>query len=496
MRLKTLRQIALTAAIMALAAMAAGCEQKDEPSEAATPTTTAPAPAPEGALDGHWEGTVDVAGQSLIAHVDFVDDGGALSGTIDFPQQSAFGLPLENLSCSEDAVRFESLPAPRTAIFDGQLQDANTIAGAFEQAGYRGTFRLSRVVEEAGSGEPLPYGEEQVTFANGDVTLAGTLTLPETDGPHPAVVLISGSGQQNRDEEIYGFKVFRTIADHLTREGIAVLRYDDRGIGGSSAGADEDTCVTFAGDVEAAVQYLAGRDDIDPEQIGLLGHSEGGIIAPIVATQARGVAFMILMAGTGTPGSEVLSAQTRLIMKADGASDAEIEASVALQDRAIEAAISGEGRDEVAEALRAEYQEVAAALPEAQRAAIADVDEWVEQMVESQMQTLTSAWMVFFLTFDPAPVLEQVTVPVLALFGGKDTQVPAEANRDAVLRALEKGGNQDRTAHIFPEANHLFQAAVTGSPNEYAALAPEFVPGFLTTIADWIIERVDLPGSP
>jgi hypothetical protein len=362
---------------------------------------------------------------------------------------------------------------------------ADQIEGTFSQAGFTGSFTLTR--KEAEALEVVPYREEEITFSNGDVTLAGTLTLPPGAGPYPAVVLVSGSGAQNRDEEVFGFKIFRMLADALTRKGIAVLRYDDRGVGGSSAGADSDTSDTYAGDVAAAVQYLRGRHEIAPQSIGLLGHSEGGIIAPLVATRSPDVAFIILMSGTGVPGSRILQEQARLINEASGLSPADVEEKADLQKRVINAALAGQGWDPVRTDLVAEFEKTAAAMPEDQRKALGDVDTWVARSVDSQIAALQSPWMQFFLSHDPAPVLEKVAVPVLALFGGLDLQVPAEENRDAIVSALQRGGNKDVTIELFPDANHLFQKAVTGSPTEYATLKPEFVPGFLETISDWIL---------
>ncbi len=471
------------------------------PQETATiPPATAPVETPSASqtsagagIDGHWEGAVQVAGQDLIARVDLTTEDGNPKGTVDFPQQNALGLKLEKVSRQNEKVHFEVLPQPNTAVFDGKVVGDGVIEGTFEQAGYKGTFRLERA--PVATAEPVPYREEQVTFRNGDVTLAGTLALPPAQGPHPAVVLITGSGPENRDEEIFGFKIFRVLADHLTRNGIAVLRYDDRGVGGSSPGTQEDTSETFASDVLAAVQYLQGRPDVNPKEIGLLGHSEGGIIAPMVATRSPDVAFIILMSGPGVPGRQILEAQSELILKASGASEDQIKEQTALQKRSIEAALTGQGWDEVKADLRNWYLKEAADMPEDQRKAMGDADKWADRMVQAQLDALQSPWMKFFLTYDPAPTLEKVKVPVLALFGGLDLQVPAETNRNAIMKALDKGGNTDHEAKTFADANHLYQRAVTGSPAEYATLKPEFTAGFLDAISDWILARVHRAGG-
>jgi len=498
MKSTAMRPVTLAIVLFIVLLTSAGCAQKATPA----PATVAPAPAtaavstetPETAeqlagvsVDGLWEGMVEVAGQGLVTRVNFKTDAGQLKGTVDFPQQNAVSLPLEKVSHEGTRIHFEVLAAPRTAVFDGELKDADNIAGDFEQSGYKGTFKLER--QKAKTEEAPPYTSEEVTFKNGDITLAGTLTLPAGAGSHPAVVLISGSGAQNRDEEIFGFPIFRTLADHLSRQGIAVLRYDDRGLGGSTAGSDEDTSETYAGDVAAAVQYLKGRSEIDPRKIGLLGHSEGGIIAPMVATRSSDVAFIILMSAPGLPGRQILEEQTRLILKAAGSTDEQIEKQASLQKRAIDAALTGQGWDEVKAEMRAEYEAALAAMTESQRKTIPDQKKWVEDNVQAQADAMERPWMKYFLTYDPAPTLEKVSVPVLALFGGLDTQVAAEPNRAAVTAALERGGNKDYTVKVFPDANHLYQSARTGSPGEYASLKAEFTAGFLETISDWILEH-------
>jgi hypothetical protein len=419
--------------------------------------------------------------------MDLAAEGDAMKGTVDFPQQNMLDVPLQKASQQGNKVHIEVLPPPRTAVFDGELVGADQIQGTFSQAGFEGAFTLTR--SKVAAPEAVPYKEEEVTFRNGEVTLAGTLTLPQGSGPFPAVVLISGSGPENRDEEIFGFKIFRVLADALTRKGIAVLRYDDRGVGSSSAGADSDTSETYAGDVEAAVQYLKGRPEIDLRHIGLLGHSEGGIIGPMVAVGSPDVAFVILMSGTGVPGSRILREQARLINEASGLSPAEVKEKDDLQKRVIDAALTGQGWDAVKADLLAEYRKAAAAMSDSERQALGDIDTWAAAVVDAQVAAFDSPWMQFFLRHDPALVLELVKVPVLALFGGLDLQVPAEENRAAVEKALEKGGNKDVSVVLFPDANHLFQKAVTGSPTEYATLKPEFVSGFLETISEWILAR-------
>jgi hypothetical protein len=338
--------------------------------------------------------------------------------------------------------------------------------------------------------EPKEYKEEEVTFTNGDVTLAGTLSLPNGTAPYPAMVLISGSGAQNRDEEIFGFKPFAILADELTKAGIAVLRYDDRSIGGSSKGAADDTSETFAGDVRAAMEYLATRGDIDAAKIGLLGHSEGGIIAPLVAVETGKPAFLVLLAGSTIPGSELLVEQAVAVAASGGMGEAELERVRTQQQAVVDAVVTGEGVDELRADLVKQYRQAADKLPAQQKQALGDLDKWAQATVDTAFAQLQSAWMKFFLTHDPATSLAKVTVPVLALFGEKDVQVPPEFNVEPLKAALEKAGNEDVSVTVIPDANHLFQAAETGSPNEYTTLPKEFAPGVIDTIVGWVTEQV------
>ncbi len=456
--------------------------------EATVPAaTTAPEPAASPALDGGWDGSINVAGQVIVIKLNFKGQG----GTIDIPAQGARDLRMENFAVKGNEVRFEMMPKPSTATFTGKV-DGDKMSGAYEQAGYKGTWEASRQAAAAAAAPTAAakgYKEEEVTFKNGQYTLAGTLSLPEGQGPHPAVVLISGSGAQNRDEEIFGFKPFAILADALTSKGIAVLRYDDRGIGGSTTGTMDDTSETYAADVSAAYDYLKTRPEINPKKIGLLGHSEGGIIAPMVAVNKGDVAFLVLLAGPGETGKDVIIAQAAAVAKSNGADQAAVDETRAKQTKVIDAVLTGEGLDEVKAELVAQLKSAAEKLPQSQRDALGDLDEWAKKGAEGQLATLQGGWFKFFLTHDPAPVLQKVHAPVLALFGGKDVQVLAATNEPAVKAACEKGGNKDCTTKVFPDANHLFQAAQTGSPSEYTQLKPEFGPGVLDTITNWVVEQ-------
>ncbi|MEZ4771433.1 MAG: alpha/beta fold hydrolase, partial [Caldilineales bacterium] len=425
-----------------------------------------------------------------------VDEAGGLTATIDVPQQGATGISLHDVRYEHPAVYFEMLEGARKATYDGQLNPDGTINGTFSQSGVTGSFTLHRAEAPPPTAEAVeadvPYREEEVSFANGDITLAGTLTLPEGDGPFPAVILISGSGQQNRDEALSivpGYKPFQEIADTLTRQGIAVLRYDDRGIGGSSGDPSQASSADFADDAEAAFTYLQGRPEIDGGQIGMLGHSEGGIIEAIVAARNPDVAFLISMAGTAVSGYDTIIKQVEQLKLASGAT-AEQAAAAADQQRSLMDLVVAQDWTTLESVMNQMAQAQINALPDDQKAAIGDLDAYAKQQVAVQLAQLQSPWYQFFLSHDPGEDFAKVTVPVLGVYGGKDAQVDADVNTAALQAALEKAGNQDVTIIVIPTANHLFQDATTGSVQEYAQLEPHLMPEFLTTISDWLAAHV------
>jgi pimeloyl-ACP methyl ester carboxylesterase len=417
---------------------------------------------------------------------------GALTAKMDIQGQT--GVPLQNASYEASRVYFE-LPAPQgKATFDGE-HSGEEITGTFSQAGVEGTFTLARgeaVIEEEEPAEPLPYDEEEVTFTNEDLKFAGTLTLPDASGPHPAVVMITGSGPQNRDEEVFGFKIFRVIADHFTRNGIAVLRYDDRGVGGSTGKNSDGTSEAFATDALAAIRFLKTRPDINSGQIGLVGHSEGGIVAPIAASRSDDVTFAVLIAGTSVTGAEILYEQGALIAKANGATEEDLVEMRDGQTRTFKAIRTGQGWEELEAQAREQVAKSLEEMPEEDRAKISDPEEHINNVVNTQLAGVKTPWFKYFLDHDPKVALRKTKVPVLAIFGELDLQVPPSQNLAPMEQALKESGNEDYTIHVFPKANHLFQEATTGSPTEYGGLPKEFVPGFLELMTEWIQARTSV----
>jgi pimeloyl-ACP methyl ester carboxylesterase len=332
--------------------------------------------------------------------------------------------------------------------------------------------------------KPYPYDEEDVIYDNpkSGNKLAGTLTLPRSPGPHPVVLLITGSGPQDRDEALLGHRPFLVIADYLTRRGIAVLRVDDRGTGKSTGKFEGATTVDFAGDARASVDFLKTRQDIDPKQIGLVGHSEGGIIAPMLASESSDIAFIVMLAGPGVTGEEILLAQQFLIARAMGTPEDEAERSRGIERFILSVVKEEPDEAEVKRKVREGIEKLSAAMPEDQR------KKQIEKIaaIEKQIPTLISAWFRAFLVYDPRPALEKVKVPVLAMNGALDLQVPPHQNLPAIVAALEAGGNPDYQIVKLAHLNHLFQTAQTGSPTEYAKIEETFAPAALETMGEWI----------
>ncbi len=448
------------------------------------------------AIEGVWEGKLKVGGVELrlVLRVSKESDG-SLNASVDSPDQGAMGLKVDSIELDDDGVtRFEMKTL--SAKFEGTRDEVgNTIVGEFTQAGTTLPLvlgwqeRASELPRPQEPQKPYPYRAEEVRYENkaGGVTLAGTLTIPTGQGSFPAALLISGSGPQDRDESLFGHKPFLVLADYLTRMGIAVLRVDDRGVGGSTGQTRTSTSEDLAGDVEAGVALLKTRPEVDRAKIGLIGHSEGGIIAPMVAAQSAEIAYVVLMAGPGLPGEEILILQGALVAKAEGKSDEQIAENRELQERIFEI-IRSEKDPQAAEArMRLTIKDGLTRLSAVDKEAASVTVEFVE----AQVQAVQSPWFRFFLTYDPRPALRKVKCPVLALNGEKDLQVPARENLAAIEGALKVGHNPRMTVKELPKLNHLFQTSETGRISEYARNEETIAPIALELIGSWIKEQVE-----
>lgn len=444
-------------------------------------------------LTGNWLGVLEASGFKLrlVLKVTANADG-KLAAKLDSLDQAANDLPIESITLEGGVVRFS---APNLGLsFEGKLNSENNeIVGELKQgpATYPLTFKRTEKAPSLGRPQdpqkPYPYNEEEVSYENkkDSVKLAGTLTVPTSKEPVPAVVLITGSGPQDRNETILGHRPFLVLADYLTRRGIAVLRVDDRGIGGSSGGSPKATSENYAEDVLAGVDFLKGRKEINPKQIGLIGHSEGGMIAPIAAMKSKDVAFIVMMAGLGQTGRDAILMQGDLLTQGSGTSP-EMTKQIRKIYEQIFDILKAEPDSAVAEKkIRDAVTTHVAAMTETQKREFAPV----LQTINVQMKMYLSDWFRYFLLFDPAPVLEKVQVPVLALVGEKDLQVPPKENLTLIEGALKKGGNKKYTILLLPGLNHLFQNAKTGLPGEYGTIEETLSPSVLQTIGDWILKQ-------
>jgi pimeloyl-ACP methyl ester carboxylesterase len=331
---------------------------------------------------------------------------------------------------------------------------------------------------------PLGYNSEEVTFENSaaKITLSGTLTTPKTKGPFAAVVLITGSGPQDRDESIMGHKPFLVLADHLTKAGIAVLRYDERGIGKSTGKFAGATSADFSIDVEAAINHLKSRPEIDAMRIGLIGHSEGGYIAPMIAARRDDIAFIVMLAGPGVPGDQIILNQSEKIGRVGGSSDSDLDLARRFQ-KVVFRAIRSAGDDDMEKTILKRLDEFEATLSDKER------ENEIMKNSKVALSRMTDPWFLFFLTYDPRPALKSVSCPVLVLNGAKDLQVDPQLNLPEIRKALEMGGNTQFEIHELPDLNHLFQTSKTGSPSEYRQIEETFSPVALNIISNWINSR-------
>ena len=439
-------------------------------------------------ITGKWNGVLKVQGTQLRLVFNVTKSENTFTSTMDSPDQGANGIPVTKTTFENSKIKFEVANA--RIEYDGQLK-GDEIIGTFKQGGQVFPMNLSRkaiekevVKRPQEPSKPYSYYSEEVTFQNpkASISLAGTLTLPKKEGVFPVVVLITGSGPQNRDEELLGHKPFLVLSDYLTKNGIAVLRYDDRGVGQSKGDFKTATSADFATDVESAITYLKTRKEINKKQIGLVGHSEGGLIAPMVASKSKDVSFMVLLAGTGIQGDKLLLLQQELIARGNGASEADIKKSVESNAKLFEMIVKSTDNQKLKIDLTSKINEIikndnTAEIPNGMTK---------EQYIALQVDQITSPWMEYFMKYNPVQALEKVKCAVLAVNGEKDLQVPPKENLTAIKNALTKGGNKNVTTIEFPNLNHLFQESKTGLPNEYATIEQTFSPTALAEITKWI----------
>ncbi len=436
-------------------------------------------------VTGKWIGTIELPNIKLEMIFEISkDENGKLISTLAVPLQSAKNIPVNKTIVSNDSLKL----TVETILgeFSGKFDNDSVAVGTWFQRGAK--FPLTLKKGEAGSvlirpqtpQPPYPYLSEDVEYINQEsgLKLAGTLTLPEKAKNCPAVILITGSGAQDRDESIYGHRPFLVIADYLTRNGIAVLRVDDRGVGGSEGNTRIATSEDFAGDVLAGIAFLKTRKKIAPSEIGLIGHSEGGIIAPIVATRSNEVSFIILLSGPGISGDKILLKQSELSIKAAGMNEEMVERNQKIQETIFDIILNE--KDSIKRLDRLQRTLTNGVYPM--------MDEDRKKIVDEQIKEVNNPWFRFFLSYNPALTLSKVKCPVLALNGSKDSQVVADENLSAIKNALTEGGNKNFKTMELENLNHFFQHATTGSLTEYGQIEETVSPEVLEIMKDWILK--------
>lgn len=429
-------------------------------------------------IAGQWNGLLKVPGTQLrvVFHVNKTETG--YGATMDSPDQKVIGIPMEKASFDNSILKLEM---PKAQIsYEGILNKDNIIVGKFTQRGQSTELNLSKEIIQKQvyarpqePQKPYPYYTEDVKFENktDKVVLAGTLSLPKKDGNFPSVILISGSGGQNRDSEILGHKPFLVLADFLTKKGFAVLRFDDRGVEQSTGDISKSTSADFARDVQAGVDYLQTRKEINKDKIGLIGHSEGGVIAPIVAGNSKAIDFIVLLAGPGLRGDKLLLLQKEAVERVSGVPENDIQKAQEIFRGAYDIILVSKTNDENLKKDVTTYF----------------ASKYNEEIAKSLTPQFTNNWMYYFLKMDPAVNLAKVKCPVLALNGSKDVQVPATVDLEAIEKTLLKAGNKNVKTKELPNLNHLFQESKTGSPEEYEKIEQTFSPLALEEISNWMM---------
>jgi pimeloyl-ACP methyl ester carboxylesterase len=445
-------------------------------------------------IKGIWQGTLKFNGGSIrVVFRISGHESGDLKAEMDSPDQGVKGLHVDIVNFDGSNLKLEVNII--SAFYEGKYNpDSIAFDGNWHQSGLTLPLAIKRIdkVEEIKRPQepkpPFPYKIEDVIYDNktAGIKLGGTLTMPESGGPFAAVILIAGSGPNNRNEELSGHKLFLVLADYLTRKGIAVLRVDKRGIGVSTGNFAASTTKDFSKDVLTSIEYLKNRKEIDSKKIGLIGHSEGGIIAPMVASETHDVSFIVLMAGPGLPGDELLCLQSEALAKAEGYPVERIKESTEINKKMYNAIKTGGDSTKIAEALKKIYLDHYNNLDKKEKSEIRNP----KAVFEGELKSIMSPWFRYFISYDPAPALEQVKCPMLALNGSKDLQVLPTENLAGIKKAMEKGGNKNFEVKELEGLNHLFQTAETGSPAEYMKIEETISPTALQTICDWILKII------
>ncbi len=433
-------------------------------------------------FEGAWSGTLDAGAMKLRIGLNVKSQDGKLSATLDSPDQGALGIPLDSVAVDGNRIRFAKQSL--TLSYEGVLADGR-IDGTLTQAGQKLPLAFERGKPKAVARPqypvpPLPYDVEEVTVASGSIQLAGTFTHPKQGGPFPAILLVTGSGPEDRDETVFGQKPFLVISDYLTRAGYAVLRLDDRGTAKSTGNFSASGLAEFTDDALAAVAWLKARPDVNAKRIGILGHSEGGMVGPLAAVRSDDVAFLIMLAGPAQPFDELMAEQSAGLMRVAGAPEDAIQANIEISRRLY--AVLREEPDNAK--ARERFHQVLAdwKFDGKQPELAAQLEAGMDKLITPEIRSAFA--------YSPAETLAKLRCPVLALYGGKDLQVPADSNLRLAAAAFTAGHVASVTLVKLPGLNHLFQTAKTGGVTEYAQSEETISPRALETIATWLRSNV------
>jgi uncharacterized protein len=443
-----------------------------------------------------WEGKL--AGIRLVLKLSQDSLTRQQKAAYDSPDQGGFDLAVSELKISRDSLKAYS--AVIGGGFSGKFNaDRSAIEGAWAQGGrsmpltLKQTEQVKPLSRPQTPKAPFPYKEEKLIYFNTDksIKFGATLTLPASNKPLAVAILITGSGQEDRDESLFGHKLFWVIADHLSRNGIAVLRVDDRGIGETSGDVYSATSADFAKDVLAGIDYLKTRKELDPKRIGLIGHSEGGMIAPLVANQSTDVAFIVSLAGVGIKGSELLKKQLEDSYIAQGFDGGSVSKLNQLTDILIQLNADHSNVEEIKKAFPTAFENWRSVQSDDLLLKTKLKGEGSDKNIAALASRMFMPWMRYFMQYDPSTTLTKLNMPVLAMNGEKDVQVSATENLAGFQKHLTQAGNKDFKTVSFPGLNHMFQTASTGSPAEYVTIEETIAPEVLKVMTDWIKERVE-----
>lgn len=437
-----------------------------------------------------WEGNLKINAISLKIVIKFFNnDDKSLGAFLDSPDQGVKNIPASFAKLTDDSliVKIASIGGTFAGVIDKETKTAKGMwkQGQLEtELSLANVEKLSEVKRPQTPMKPYPYNEEEVVFLNHEdnITLAGSFTYPKSGSNFPAVVLVTGSGRQDRDETLFEHKPFLVLADYLTRNGIAVLRYDDRGVGKSKGNFANSTSEDFARDAISAVEFLKTRKEVNLDFIGLIGHSEGGLIGPMAANISSDIKFLVLIAGPGVVGKDLLVLQEELILKASGMSEDEIKKQVESSVKSYEIVMNEPDSAKAYQKLKNLYEEELSKLSAEER----NKPEYSIANFERGAAQILSKWFRFFIKYDPRLALENITIPLLALNGTKDTQVSSKQNMPAIDEALKMAGNKNYKLVELEGLNHMLQHAETGAVTEYGKIEETMSEEALKIIADWI----------